>query len=221
MVFPGIAGAVAILIQRFVAGEGLNNFDLPLKHHVTASLIILIISYFSTAVVVPIALLLLMRTGQRPSSFGLTLRGFRRDAFGAVGLLGGVWLANLVVIGPITLIFGSSFINGGQDNTHVPAYFVIYGLLLSLTTAINEEVVVNGYFMTRLAQLGFAPRMAFTISLLTRTSYHIYYGVGFIATVPFGYLVTRSFQKRGKLTRPILTHFLFDAISFTVAVLTS
>jgi membrane protease YdiL (CAAX protease family) len=126
-----------------------------------------------------------------------------------------------VVIGPITLIFGSSFINGGQDNTHVPAYFVIYGLLLSLTTAINEEVVVNGYFMTRLAQLGFAPRMAFTISLLTRTSYHIYYGVGFIATVPFGYLVTRSFQKRGKLTRPILTHFLFDAISFTVAVLTS
>jgi membrane protease YdiL (CAAX protease family) len=75
--------------------------------------------------------------------------------------------------------------------------------------------------MTRLAQLGYAPRAAFAISLATRTSYHVYYGIGFIATVPFGYLVTRSFQKRGKLTRPILAHFIFDAIGFTAAVLSS
>jgi hypothetical protein len=39
--------------------------------------------------------------------------------------------------------------------------------------------------------------------------------------VPFGYLVTRSFQKRGRLARPIITHFLYDAILLTIAVLTS
>jgi membrane protease YdiL (CAAX protease family) len=221
MVFPGLVAAIGILIQHFVASDNLNEFDLPIKHHPAASLIVLIISYFSTAVVVPIALLLLARTGQPPSSFGLSIRGFWRDAFGGVGLLGGVWVANIVIVLPLTLLFSSSFLNNGQDNSHVPAYYVIYGLLLSLTTAVNEEVIVNGYFMTRLAQLGYSSRAAFAISLVTRESYHIYYGIGFVATIPFGYLVTRSFQKRGKLTLPILAHFLFDSIAFTVAVLHS
>jgi hypothetical protein len=221
MVFPGIAGAVGLLIQHFVTHQGLDEFDLPIKHHFTSSLIVLIISYLGSAVVVPIALLLLARTGQSPSSFGLSLRAFRKDAPGAVGLLAGVYLANLIIIGPLSLAFNSSFLNNGQHDTHVPAYFIVYGLSVSLTTAINEEVIVNGYFMTRLAQLGYAPRAAFAISLATRTSYHVYYGIGFIATVPFGYLVTRSFQKRGKLTRPILAHFIFDAIGFTAAVLSS
>jgi len=31
--------------------------------------------------------------------------------------------------------------------------------------------------------------------------------------------VTRSFQKNRRLTRPIVAHFLFDAIIFTIAVL--
>ena len=39
--------------------------------------------------------------------------------------------------------------------------------------------------------------------------------------VPFGYLATRSFQKRRRLLRPILAHFLYDAILITIAVLTS
>jgi hypothetical protein len=38
-------------------------------------------------------------------------------------------------------------------------------------------------------------------------------------TVPFGYIVTRSFQKHGKLTRPIMAHFLYDAILFTISIL--
>jgi hypothetical protein len=33
--------------------------------------------------------------------------------------------------------------------------------------------------------------------------------------------VTRSFQKRGRLARPILAHFMYDAILLTIAVLTS
>jgi hypothetical protein len=37
--------------------------------------------------------------------------------------------------------------------------------------------------------------------------------------VPFGYLVTRSFQKHHKLNRPIVAHFLFDAILITIAIL--
>jgi hypothetical protein len=49
----------------------------------------------------------------------------------------------------------------------------------------------------------------------------VYYGIGFVATIPFAYFVTRSFQKQGRLTRPIMAHFLFDATVLTIAILTS
>jgi membrane protease YdiL (CAAX protease family) len=101
----------------------------------------------------------------------------------------------------------------------VPDYYVIYGIAISVTTATAEEVLVNGYLLVRLEQLGWSPRRALLLSLILRTSYHVYYGIGFIFTVPFGYFVTRSFQKNRRLTRPIVTHFMYDAIVFTIAVL--
>jgi membrane protease YdiL (CAAX protease family) len=96
---------------------------------------------------------------------------------------------------------------------------VVYGIAISATTAVAEEVLVNGYLLVRLEQLGWSPQRALILSLILRTSYHVYYGIGFIFTVPFGYFVTRSFQKRRRLTRPIMAHFLFDAILITIAVL--
>jgi membrane protease YdiL (CAAX protease family) len=102
---------------------------------------------------------------------------------------------------------------------HVPKYYVIWGIAISAVTAVTEEVLVNGYLITRLGQLGWSPRAALAVSLILRTSYHVYYGIGFLFTVPFGYIVTRSFQKHGKLTRPIMAHFLYDAILFTISIL--
>lgn len=217
---PGIAGALDLLVKHIVTGADLNQFDLPYKHHPGPSLVILIIGYLTTALIVPIALLQLARTGQPPASLGLTRNGWRRDVIESIGLYGGVWVLNLVLVTPLFLLIGDSLTNS-QHDTHVPAYYVIYGVILSITTAINEEVLVNGYFMTRLAQLGYAPRTSLAISLAVRTSYHVYYGLGFLATIPFGYLATRSFQKRRRLTRPILTHFINDVVLLVIAVLTS
>jgi membrane protease YdiL (CAAX protease family) len=104
---------------------------------------------------------------------------------------------------------------------HVSHYYLIYLVILSLTTAVTEEVLVNGYLLTRLDQLGWKPWPALLLSLTLRTSYHVYYGIGFIFTIPFGYFVTRSFQKHRRLTRPIVTHFAWDAVLFTIAVLTA
>ena len=65
------------------------------------------------------------------------------------------------------------------------------------------------------------PWPSLALSLALRTSYHAYYGIGLIATVPFGYWATRSFQKHRRLGRPIIAHFLNDAVILTAAVLTS
>ena len=78
---------------------------------------------------------------------------------------------------------------------HVPRYYIIYGIVMSAVTAITEETLVSGYLLTRLDQLGWNPRWALALSLTLRTSYHVYYGLGFLLTIPFGYYATRSFQK--------------------------
>jgi membrane protease YdiL (CAAX protease family) len=218
---PGVAAAVEILARHIGGVSDLNEFALPLPHNPAASLFILLLAYLTTALIVPIALLLLARTGQPPATLGLQRSGLRRDAVGGVGLLAGVWAANIVVLLPLAHVLDNKHLTNTATNSHVPPYFIIYALVVSATTAINEEVVVNGYFMTRLAQRGWSPNSALALSLAVRTSYHAYYGIGLIATVPLGYLVTRSFQKHGRLTRPILTHFLNDAILLTIAVLTS
>jgi membrane protease YdiL (CAAX protease family) len=219
--FPAVAAAVVILARHFGGVSDLNEFSLPLPRHVGVSFFLLLLEYSTTAVMVPIALLLLARTGQSPASLGLERRTWRRDGIGGVALLAGIWVVNLIVLVPLSVVLDNKHLTNTASNSHVPAYYVIYGLVLAATTAINEEVLVNGYFLTRLSQLGWSPRRAFALSLTVRTSYHVYYGVGLILTVPFGYLVTRSFQKRRRLLRPIVAHFLYDAILITIAVLTS
>ncbi len=104
---------------------------------------------------------------------------------------------------------------------HVPGYYVIYGIAVSAITAIAEETLVSGYLLTRLEQLGWNPRWALLLSLTLRTSYHVYYGLGFLLTIPFGYYATRSFQKHRRLMRPIVAHFLYDAVLITISVLVS
>jgi membrane protease YdiL (CAAX protease family) len=220
-VLPAAAAAVVILIRHVERVSDLDEFALPLKHNPAGSLPLMLLLYASTAVVTPIALLLLARDGLTPPRLGLKPRWLRLDLLPSVGLLGGVWLANIATALVLFPLYNDKSLSNTSANTHVPAYFIIYALFVSAVTAINEEVVVNGYVMTRLAQRGWQPWPSLALSLTLRTSYHAYYGAAIIATVPFGYLVTRSFQRHGRLTRPILTHFMFDAILLTIAVLTS
>lgn len=220
-VLPATAAAVAVFAQHLAHVSDLDEFDLPLPHNKPASLALMLVLYLATAVFTPVALLLLARTGQWPRTLGLSVRGLRHAALPAVGLLIGTWLSSFVIALPLSGVLNNASLTNQQHNTHVPAYFIVYAIVVSATTAINEEVVVNGFLMTRLAQLGWRPWPSLALSLALRTSYHAYYGVGLIATVPFGYWATRSFQKHRRLGRPIIAHFLNDAVILTAAVLTS
>jgi hypothetical protein len=218
---PGVAGAVSILAEHVGGVSDLNEFDLPLPHHPGVSLLLLLLGYLTTALVVPIGLLLLARTGQPPASLGLTRRGFRRDTASATAMFAAIWVSNLALALIFLPLINNKHLTNTASNSHVPAYYIVYAIVLSATTAINEEVLVNGYFLTRLSQLGWSPNRAFALSLAVRTSYHAYYGVGLLLTLPLGYINTRSFQKRQRLTRPILVHFVNDVVLLIIAVLTS
>ena len=219
---PGVAMAVVILVRHLQGVSDNNQFTTVVPGHPLSNLLLGILSYLAVAAVVPLALLLLARTGQKPATLGLGYPRFGADIWPGLGLAAASFVAEYVLLVPFVILIGkhSSVVNSTKIG-HVPAYYVVYALTTAATTAIAEEVVVNGYLITRLEQFGWTPERALILSLTLRTSYHVYYGLGFFLTVPFGYLVTRSFQKHHRLNRPIAAHFIFDAVLLTIAVLTS
>jgi membrane protease YdiL (CAAX protease family) len=216
---PAVMSAV-ILFAQHTSGVGVvTRFPVVIKGHPLSNMIFGILDYLTVAATVPLALLLLARTGQKVSTLGLGIPSFMQDFLPGLGLAAGSFGTEVVLLLPLAPLLAdhSSLVNNVPVG-HVPGYYVVWGLAISATTAIAEEVLVNGYLLTRLGQLGWSPRRALVLSLVLRTSYHVYYGLGFLLTIPFGFFVTRSFQKHGRLNRPIAAHFLFDAILFTIAI---
>jgi hypothetical protein len=217
---PSVLAAVDALAAQ-TGGAAITRFP-DIVSNPAANLILGVLTYLGVGTVVPIALLLLSRTGQNPAALGLRRPTWRDDVGPGLGIaasgFGVVWFATIVLVAV-----------AGQHNRlfvqvpvgHVPAYYIIYGIAISAITAITEETLVSGYLLTRLEQLGWDPRRALALSLTLRTSYHVYYGLGFLLTIPFGYFATRSFQKHRRLMRPIVAHFLYDAVLITIAVLVS
>lgn len=217
LLLPWVISAVVTLGAHLATGTTLTQLPTFAPHQPAVNVILGLLSYMPVAAVVPLALLLLARTGQRPSDLGLTSARLP-DVGVAIGLAAaGLGLEFLLAV-PLTRLKHSLLVNTAGP-LHVPVYYLIFGLSQSLLTAIAEETAVSGYLLTRLDQLGWSPWKAFWLSLALRTSYHVYYGVAVILTLPLGYFLTRSFQKHGKLNRPILAHFLYDSVTFLLAIL--
>jgi membrane protease YdiL (CAAX protease family) len=215
---PGVVAAVDTLASRS-GGAAITRFPDYVASPV-ANLALGIVTYVSVGATVPIALLLLSRSGQRPATLGLGRPNWRADVWPGLGLAlacyGATLAATLVLA---SLVGRNSKLLVQIPVGHVPAYYVIYGIAISAVSSVAEETLVSGYLLTRLEQLGWNPRRALALSLALRTSYHVYYGLGFLLTIPFGYLVTRSFQKNRRLMRPIVAHFLYDAVLISLAIL--
>jgi membrane protease YdiL (CAAX protease family) len=218
---PVVVSAVIIFSQHLSGVGDITRFPSIVQHNPVTNLVLGILSYLPVSAMVPLALFLLARTGQGPSVLGLGLPSVKRDVWPALGIDAAAWGIEFVLFIPFFALVGqhSSLINNVSIG-HVPTYYLIEGITMSVVTAITEEVLVNGYLLTRLGQLGWTPRSALVLSLILRTSYHVYYGIGFLFTIPFGYLVTRSFQKHHNLNRPIVAHFMYDAILTTISIFT-
>jgi len=217
---PGVLAAVDLLAEHIGGTGTIKRIPTIVAGHPAANLVLATVNYVTVGVVVPLGLLLLSRTGQGPAMLGLTRPKWRTDVWPAVGLAAGGYgavVALTIALAPLIATHKSLFVSPSLG--HLPAYYVVYGLAASAITAITEETLVNGYLLIRLEQLGWDPSRALVFSLILRTSYHVYYGLGFVLTIPLGYFLTRSFQKHRRLMRPILAHFIYDAVLFTIAVL--
>lgn len=88
-------------------------------------------------------------------------------------------------------------------------------LLGALENAIVEEVVVLGFVVHRLRQLGWSWPAAITSSALIRGAYHLYQGIGgFVGNVIMGLLFGWLFKRWGRVAPMIVAHALIDIVAF-------
>lgn len=156
---------------------------------------------------------LLLRAGVRLRQIGLDRSQPGRDAAGAAGLallIGVPGLAlylisyaaglNLAVL-PSTL---------GDSWWRVP---VLVGSAIGNAWA--EEVILVGYLLTRLRQLGWTENRALLVSALLRGAYHLYQGFGgFIGNFVMGLVFGRVWQRTGRLWMLVGAHALLDIVAF-------
>jgi membrane protease YdiL (CAAX protease family) len=78
-----------------------------------------------------------------------------------------------------------------------------------------EEILVIGYLLLRLEQLGWQPAGAIAASALLRGAYHLYQGFGgFFGNVAMGLIFGVLYRRWGRVTPLIIAHSLIDAVTF-------
>ncbi|WP_232303807.1 CPBP family intramembrane glutamic endopeptidase [Pseudofrankia sp. DC12] len=88
-------------------------------------------------------------------------------------------------------------------------------LLSALQNAVTEEVIVGGYLLARLRELGWGDRRSLAASAVLRGSYHLYQGLGgFFGNLAMGVLFGWLFQRRGRVVPMIVAHTLIDSVAF-------
>ncbi|MCL5885977.1 MAG: CPBP family intramembrane metalloprotease [Actinobacteria bacterium] len=88
-------------------------------------------------------------------------------------------------------------------------------ILQAAEDGILEEVVVCGYLLRRLDQLGWGENTALVTSAVLRGSYHLYQGFGgFIGNLVMGLIFGRIYQRRKRVAPLAVAHFLIDAVAF-------
>lgn len=88
-------------------------------------------------------------------------------------------------------------------------------VLGALENAVVEEVVVLGFVLHRLRQIGWGWPTAIWASALIRGSYHLYQGLGgFLGNVVMGLLFGWLFKHWGRVMPMIVAHALIDIVAF-------
>jgi uncharacterized protein len=88
-------------------------------------------------------------------------------------------------------------------------------VLAAAQNAVLEEVVVVGYLVTRLEQLGLRLPAVVALSAALRGSYHLYQGFGgFLGNAVMGVVSAYFFTRTRRVGPLVLAHTLLDTVAF-------
>jgi membrane protease YdiL (CAAX protease family) len=161
---------------------------------------------------VPVALALYL-LGEHRRNLGLS---FDRPAFDAGW---GTVLAAAIGIPGLLLVYVAATL--GLNAQIVPAalqpvwWAVPVLILAAAQNAIVEEVIVVGYLMTRLRQMGVGTVAIVATSAVLRGSYHLYQGFGaFVGNAVMGVVFALFFLRTKRVMPLIVAHTLLDVAAF-------
>ena len=163
---------------------------------------------------------------------GLVAHLLRREGAGGVRALGldrhrpggdlgrGALLA--AVIGGCGLLLYLGARAAGFNLTVVPeglpGVWWKYPVLVAsaVQNAVVEEVIVVGYLLRRVGQLGWSPWGGLAASALLRGSYHLYQGIGgFLGNVAMGVVFVLVYRRwHGRVGPLVAAHSLIDIVAF-------
>jgi membrane protease YdiL (CAAX protease family) len=85
----------------------------------------------------------------------------------------------------------------------------------AVANALAEELLVVGFLITRLRQLGSRAGGAVLASAVLRGSYHLYQGfAGFVGNLVMGLVFGRIWQRTHRLWTLVTAHALIDVVAF-------
>jgi membrane protease YdiL (CAAX protease family) len=163
----------------------------------------------------PVALVfyLMARSGEPPSAMGLDTSQPARDVTrGAVlaAVIGGLGLGLY-----LTAYHLGMSLNVVPENLPAIWWRTPVLILDALQNGILEEILVIGYLLRRLDQLGWSPARAIALSAVLRGSYHLYQGFGgFLGNAAMGVVFGVLYRRWGRVTPLIIAHALIDAVAF-------
>ena len=160
-----------------------------------------------------LGLYLLWRSGLQPAGIGLTRFHWRPDLLGGLGLAALIGLPGLALyLAARALHINASVIPSGLGDTwwRVPML-----VLTAFADGWAEEVIVVGYLLTRLNQLGGRPWGSLVWSSLLRGAYHLYQGFGAgLGNIAMGLVFGYAWQRTGRLWPLVIAHGLIDTVAF-------
>ena len=201
------------LLQTVPLNEQQVALNAPRAEASLVDLAFQLTSALQLAAWVALAAYLLLRAGFALRAVGLDGTRPGRDALGAMGL------AALIGIPGLGLYLVAHAL--GVSVTIAPTtlsdtWWRMPVLILSAAgNAWAEEVIMIGWLLTRLRQLGWSENRSLVAAAVLRGSYHLYQGLGgFVGNLVMGLVFGRVWQRQGRLWCLVGAHTLIDVVAF-------
>jgi membrane protease YdiL (CAAX protease family) len=213
----GVSAVVAVLQLADAVLSGLPGYRVRLNPDLSRhDLVNLGLNLASVGQLVAWGLLglyLLWRTGINPRSIGLGRVRLRPDLLGGLGLAALIGIPGLLLflVGRAAGLTADVEPSALQDTWwRIPVL-----VLAAFANGFAEEVVVVGYLITRLRQLGWSSRAAVLASSALRGVYHLYQGFGAgLGNVAMGLVFGYVWCRTGRLWPLVIAHAAIDTVAF-------
>lgn len=175
--------------------------------------------YAVAAALVPVLLVayLLRRSGESSATIGFDVRRPGFDLAGGAALAAAIGAGGLAVyviswhLG-LTVTITPSTLEGNWWDAPVL-------VLQAAKNGVLEEVIVVGYLLHRLGQLGWTPWRAVLATSVLRAFYHLYQGVGmFFGNLVMGLVFGWFYLRHGRVMPLVVAHTVIDIVAFVGSV---